>query len=156
MISHFNAPVSGLNLKVTFCGEVKLWNGARADIFVLHLGANHPLCHYITAANGFTDEQHKIVPDREMQEVFFFLYCNGISVKINWNFDVTNRTFITPNQRGALRQIHANKALVMSHGKMFCYLVQDSGSISAVHNLLLITPVRIGRLQSWKKACWTA
>ena len=77
-------------------------------------------------------------------------------MKINWNYDVTSQTFITLNQRGALRQIHVNKALVMSHGKMCRYLVPDSGSISAVHNLLLITPVRIGRLQSWKKACWTA
>lgn len=62
LISYFNASVSGLNLKVTFCGEVKLWKRASSDIFVLHLGANHHLCHYITAHNGFTDEQHKILP----------------------------------------------------------------------------------------------
>lgn len=62
LIPHFNATLSRLNLKVTFCGGVKLWKRASPDIFVLHLGAKHHLCHYITARNGFTDEQHKILP----------------------------------------------------------------------------------------------
>lgn len=57
LMPHFHA-----FLKVTFCGEVKLWKRARADIFVLHLRAKHHLCHYITAHNDFTDEQHKILP----------------------------------------------------------------------------------------------
>lgn len=81
LIPHFNASVSGLNLKVTFCGEVKLWKGARAGIFVLHLRANHHLCHYITTHNGFTDEQHNILP-AEICKMFFFLYSDGISVKL--------------------------------------------------------------------------
>lgn len=73
LISHFNAPVSGLNLKVTFCGKVKLWKRARADIFVLHLGANHHLCHSITARNGFTDKKQKILP-AEICKIFFFFF----------------------------------------------------------------------------------
>lgn len=79
LISHFNATVSGLYLKVTFCGEVIPWNRARADIFVLHLGANIHLCHYFTARNGFTDKQDTILP-AEICKMFF--YSNGISVKL--------------------------------------------------------------------------
>lgn len=73
LISHFNASVSCLNLKVTFCGRVKLWKRARADIFVLHLGANHHLCHYITLPNGFTDKKCTILQNYAR----CFLYSNA-------------------------------------------------------------------------------
>lgn len=121
LIPHFNATLSRLNLKVTFCGGVKLWKRASPDIFVLHLGAKHHLCHYITAHNGFTDEQHKILPAEicrfPLHLFFWYSRPNGISCKINRNFDVPNPpTFITPTQ-DTLTQVRSNKAHVMSNAK---------------------------------------
>lgn len=81
MISHFNATLLRLSLKVTFCGEVNAWKRASAYIFVLHLGAKHHLCHYITPHNGFTEERRTILP-AEMRRTLFFPYSNGISVKL--------------------------------------------------------------------------
>lgn len=140
LIPRFNAPLPPPYSQGNILWQSETVDGSQAPAY-LHfiLGQKHHLCHYITAHNGFYRRaalkscQHRHSgPD-------------GISCKINWNFDVPQPLRL----RDGPVQVPSNKAGIMSNAKLL-----SLGSTSAFCNLWLITPVRMFALRrvGWLKS----